>query len=161
MKHFILILLLFTFCISSKAQTFTDHLRTNKGSKGSLLVIQDSEMEEIVNNSDKGKEILDAWKDKAKQNKLSSSQKRKAHGFRVQVYTGGNSRQDRIEASRIENKCKNAFPEVSVYRQFVSPRWICRVGDFKTYEEAAEYLNKIKELHISKEVRIVKCVVYL
>ncbi len=160
MKHYILILLLFTFCISSFGQTFTEHLSANN-SKGSLILIQDSEIKEIVNNSDKGKEFLHLWKEKAKQNKLSSGQKRKAHGFRVQVYTGGNSRQDRIEASRIENKCKNTFPEISVYRQFVSPRWICRIGDFKTYEEASEYLNKIKELHISKEARIVKCIVYL
>ena len=43
----------------------------------------------------------------------------------------------------------------------ISPRWICRVGDFKTHEEAEQYAAKIRAAHLSNEVRIVRCEVLL
>ena len=70
----------------------------------------------------------------------------KANGYRVQVFAGGNSRNDRIKAERIGNEIKSLFPGVPVYVHFYSPRWICRMGNYRSYEEAHEVLNRVKNL---------------
>lgn len=71
---------------------------------------------------------------------------RKITGYRIQVYSGGNSRQDRQRAQDIGNKIKMKFPDQPVYVHFYSPSWKCRVGNFRTYEEANRMLRKIKAM---------------
>ena len=70
----------------------------------------------------------------------------KINGYRVQVFAGGNSRNDRIKAERTGNEIKALFPGEPVYVHFYSPRWICRMGNYRTYEEAHEVLNRVKHL---------------
>lgn len=160
MKSSILLLLLFICFPTTYAQGVTTH-DDSKNEKKGVFVFQDSELDEVVNNTMTGKELLDNWKENAQKSNSKSGKIHKARGYRIQVYTGGNSRENRLQASRIENQFKTKFPELGVYREFISPRWICRIGDFKTYEEAAEYLTKVNEKRISKEARIVKCVIYV
>lgn len=68
----------------------------------------------------------------------------KVAGYRVQVFAGGNSRNDRLRAERIGSEIKGLFPDVPVYVHFYSPRWICRMGNYRTYEEAHEVLERVK-----------------
>ncbi|MBE6270627.1 MAG: SPOR domain-containing protein [Prevotella ruminicola] len=68
----------------------------------------------------------------------------KMTGYRVQVFAGGNSRRDRIKAERIGSEIKGLFPSEPVYVHFYSPRWICRMGNYRTYEEAHEVLDRVK-----------------
>lgn len=70
----------------------------------------------------------------------------KVSGYRVQVFAGGNSRNDRIKAERTGSEIKSMFPGVPVYVHFYSPRWICRMGNYRTYEEAHEVLTRVKNL---------------
>ncbi len=70
----------------------------------------------------------------------------KVNGFRVQVFAGGNSRNDRLKAERIGNEIKTLFPAEPIYVHFYSPRWICRMGNYRTYEEAHAILRSVKEL---------------
>lgn len=70
----------------------------------------------------------------------------KINGYRVQVFAGGNSRNDRLKAERTGNEIKSLFPDVPVYVHFYSPRWICRIGNYRTYEEASEVLRSVKQL---------------
>lgn len=79
----------------------------------------------------------------------------KTNGYRVQVFAGGNTRADRQKTERIGNQIKNLFPSEPVYTHFYSPRWICRMGNYLTYEEAHEMLVKVKNLGF-KEAVIVK-----
>lgn len=79
----------------------------------------------------------------------------KVNGFRVQAFAGGNTRNDKIQAQEIGNKIKMAFPDQPVYVHFYSPRWICRVGNYKSMEEANIMLHKIKALGY-KQAIIVK-----
>lgn len=90
-----------------------------------------------------------------------SGNRYKAQGFRIQVYTGGNQRADKQKAQTIANKVHSLFPELSVYTHFDSPRWICKVGDFRNREDAERYLRKIKQSGISREARIIKSTVLL
>lgn len=81
--------------------------------------------------------------------------KRKMTGFRVQVYAGDNTRKARQRAQSVAVQVKNYFPELAVYAHFVSPRWVCRAGDFRTYGEAQAYLRKIRAKKF-REALIVK-----
>ena len=73
----------------------------------------------------------------------------KINGYRVQAFAGGNQRKDRQKAEQIGNTIKAKYPEEPIYVHFYSPRWICRVGNYRTYEEAHEMLMNIRKLGIS------------
>ena len=70
----------------------------------------------------------------------------KVTGYRVQVFAGGNSRNDRLKAEKAGSEVKSLFPGVPVYVHFYSPRWICRMGNYRTYEEAHEMLSRVKQM---------------
>ena len=70
----------------------------------------------------------------------------KVNGYRVQAFAGGNKRTDRQKAQNIGDAIKLKFPEQPIYVHFYSPRWICRVGNFRTYEEAHAMLLEVKKM---------------
>ena len=70
----------------------------------------------------------------------------KVSGYRIQAFAGGNTRADRVKAEQAGNKLKNPFPDQPVYVHFYSPRWICRMGNYKTYNEAAKLLKQVRKL---------------
>ncbi|MBM6991950.1 MAG: SPOR domain-containing protein [Prevotella sp.] len=74
---------------------------------------------------------------------------RKVTGYRVQAYAGGNTRNDRQRAQQIGNAIKMKFPDQPVYVHFYSPRWICRVGNFRSYQEAQRLLRQVKAMGYS------------
>lgn len=74
----------------------------------------------------------------------------KVVGYRIQVFAGGNSREDRQRAERISGAIKRRFPDLPVYVHFYSPRWICRAGNFRAYEDAARVLRDIKGMGYSQ-----------
>ena len=80
----------------------------------------------------------------------------KARGFRVQVYAGNNSRMARQEANDVAEKLKKEFPELPVYAYFQPPRWLCRVGDYRSIEEADVAMRRLKATGEFKEVSIVR-----
>lgn len=67
-------------------------------------------------------------------------------GFRIQVFSGGNTRVARQQAERAGQQVKAAMPSQPVYVHFYSPRWGCRVGNFKTYNSALGTLRQIRRL---------------
>lgn len=71
---------------------------------------------------------------------------RKVAGYRVQAFAGGNSRRDRQQAERVGNAIRSRYPNVPVSVHFYSPRWICRVGNYRTYEEAEQMLINIQNM---------------
>ena len=70
----------------------------------------------------------------------------KVNGYRVQVFAGGNSRNDKLKAEQAGNAVKRAMPDQPVYVHFYSPRWICRVGNYRSYEEANNVLRQVQKL---------------
>ena len=70
----------------------------------------------------------------------------KVNGYRVQVFAGGNSRADKQKAQQAGNAVKRAMPDQPVYVHFYSPRWICRVGNYRSYQEANRVLTQVKKL---------------
>ena len=70
----------------------------------------------------------------------------KVTGYRVQAYAGGNSRSDRMKAEQIGNTIKMKYPDQPVYVHFYSPRWICRIGNFRSLAEAQKMLAKVRAM---------------
>jgi hypothetical protein len=71
---------------------------------------------------------------------------RKVTGFRVQAFSGGNSRNDRMKAEQARTTIKFNYPEEPIYVHFYSPHWICRVGNYRSFQEARAMLRKVKAL---------------
>lgn len=69
---------------------------------------------------------------------------RKITGWRVQAFAGGNSRVDRQRAEQTGTVLHSLFPSESIYVHFLSPRWVCRIGNYPTYEEAHQRLGEVK-----------------
>ena len=84
----------------------------------------------------------------------SKGKKIQTLGYRIQIYAGNNTRQSKEEALKAAAYIKNKYPEIPVYTEFVSPRWVCRVGDYKTIEEADQVMRMIKKTRIFKEMAI-------
>ena len=77
-------------------------------------------------------------------------------GYSIQVYSGVNSHSAKNQASQKGRLLKERFSEVPVYTHFDGPRLTCRIGDFKTYEEASRMLRLLKETGKFGEAVIVK-----
>lgn len=107
--------------------------------QGRVTIHQDPRLEALVGRQD-----------------LGSDGVLKVSGYRVQVYAGNNSREARDQAQTIGNRVKNYFPEMKVYTSFISPRWLCRVGDFRSIEEADAAMRRLKSTGVFREVSIVK-----
>lgn len=160
------------FSVSASAQTFMEHLQQHKVGEGTVTVVQSKDIDLLVNGHDaisskpahadtpKNKPPKASATKKDKQQKTSveeghdtiaidNSKKllanaTKVDGYRVQVYAGGNSRADKQRAQQIGAEVKALFPELPVYVHFYSPRWICRVGNFRSNEEAAKVLQELR-----------------
>ena len=131
--------------VSVSAQTtIVESLQTDKPGQGKVTVHQDAGISSLI-----GKRFVSAG--------LSESQRMiKTRGYRVQVYAGNNSRQARNDASAVAEKVKEKFPDMPVYTFFQPPRWLCRVGDYKSIEEAHVAMRQLKETGEFKEVAIVR-----
>lgn len=77
--------------------------------------------------------------------KLMSNSK-KVTGYRVQVFAGANTREDRAKAQEIGAKLKTQVPGYPIYVHFYSPRWCCRFGNFNKQDDATEMVKKMKKL---------------
>lgn len=73
----------------------------------------------------------------------------KVTGYRVQAFAGGNTRNDKQKAQQIGNAIKMKYPDQPIYVHFYSPRWICRVGNYRSYEEARKMLRNVKAMGYS------------
>lgn len=70
----------------------------------------------------------------------------KTTGYRIQVYSGGNSRIDRQKAETAGAVMKSNFPSEPIYVHFYSPSWKCRMGNYRSIDEARRLLAKVKKL---------------
>ena len=160
-------------------RTFTQNLTRLVAGEGKVTLHQDAEIEALVNGISQNvsatattgnarpatpatKPIAKvqsdsiAASDTAIVSPITTGRRMKVNGYRIQVYAGGNNRQSKLEAYRMASLVRSNFEDVSVYTHFISPRWICRVGDFRTYEEANELLRRMRQTQKFREASIVK-----
>ncbi len=156
----------------SAQQKFVDKLVKPADGQGTVRVFQDAGITRMVNGggaedeastslSDPGRASRPATEDANSSAGTGPVRKMKAKGYRIQVYAGGNSRAARQEAQRAAGKVKSYFSDMATYTHFQSPHWICRVGDFRTYEEANQALHELRATKQFDEALIVKSVIQI
>ncbi len=168
MKNLLLIITIMACALNANAQTYLEHLQTNEAGKGNVTVHQSREIDALINgtkpNTAQTRKAGTTAKKKAPVARrtplnedgstditsvdMSKKVMRNGYttnGYRVQVYAGGNSKANKTKAESIGNNIKRLFPDEPVYVHFYSPRWICRMGNYRTLEEAQEVLHKVRE----------------
>lgn len=171
------ILYLIFICVSPCAaqETFTRHLTRYNAGEGRVILYQDAEIEALVNgittatnsaskantSATKPASKIIAKTDTIAADSTFNIHRVRVNGYRIQVYAGGNNREAKSEAYRMAALVRSTFDDVQVYTHFVSPRWICRVGDFRTYEEATDMLRRMRETGKFREASIVKSKIIL
>ena len=184
MKRIAVIAILTAQCIcGAQAQTFLDRLKKPTKDKAVVTVTQDAAIDKLVNGDNAANTTVTTKKAPTTTTKKEPGEKPtstntttspasstpeepdmskkvmknsyKVTGYRVQAFAGGNTRSDRQKAENVGNAIKRRFPEQPIYVHFYSPRWICRVGNFRTYEEAHAMLLEIREMGY-KQASIVK-----
>lgn len=181
MRYFLVLIvtLCFNIVAAQSQQPFTQRLQQHVAGQGTITLIQDDEISRLVDNMPKEKPAVPPEKDShaashgtatskpghavTKKQSVATTDshysgtrfRHKERGFRIQVYAGTGNATAKKTAKQMEAKVRKALPELAVYCHFKSPRWICRVGDFATREEAQRYLAKIRKLNISPEASIV------
>jgi hypothetical protein len=136
--------------MASAQQNIVQSLQTKQHySDGTVTIHQDEKITELLGN---------ARASHGNGTSVGGEEKKtlKARGYRVQVYAGNNSRVARSEAHSMAARVKGEFPELPVYTFFQPPRWLCRVGDFRSIEEADATMRKLKRTGVFKEVSIVR-----
>lgn len=175
MKQLFLSLLFGGCALSLSAQQkFVDKLVKPVNGQGTVRVIQDAEITRLVNGTlqQTDQKVTLSGQNASSNGVLGkedgqttivkkSRRMMKANGYRIQVYAGGNSRTSRQEAQRMAGKVKSYFNDMPTYTHFQSPRWICRVGDFRTYEEASQALHEMRATKQFDEALIVKSVIQI
>lgn len=133
------------FCLTFNVQAqenIVKSLESFTPGEGRIKVYQDPQIEALLGKS----------------NSLRSSEDGvlKMTGYRVQVYAGGNSRNSKREAEAVAARVRILFPELRVYTTFNPPRWLCRVGDFVSIEEADAMMRKLRKEGGFREVALIK-----
>ena len=159
---------------ASAQSTFTERVQKHNAGEGKVTITHSKDIDDLVNGQQAQQaekptkttvpQKQTEQKDKDEKNNLSTATNQdinsltpdsidtrkkvmkgyKVNGYRVQVFAGGNSRNDRIKAERIGSEIKALFPGEPIYVHFYSPRWICRMGNYRTYEEAHDVLTRVK-----------------
>lgn len=130
MKRIYLCLLLLASALTAGAQsTFVEKLEQDEPGKGQIRVECDERLDTLVGNLQQAEE----------------GEQIKGVGYRIQVFAGNNTRDARAQAQNAEAYIREYFPELPVYTQFKSPRWLCTVGDFLYYEDAYEVMLMLKK----------------
>ena len=144
MRYFLLLIGL-CFGISASAQVnIVDELQKERVGQGTVTVHQDAAISALLGSV------------YVKDENETEPKVLKSRGYRVQVYAGNNSRVARQEANDMAELIKTEFPELSVYAFFQPPRWLCRVGDYRSIEEADASMRRLRATGKFKEVSIVR-----
>lgn len=172
MKKFV-IMILFSLgvVLTADAQTFTQRLQKSAKGEGTVTVTHDKAVDDLVNCAQPA--TAPVKKQTSEKNstekhttstttqpvapvqqqvtdttavKQSTGRTMRVTGYRVQAFAGGNSRADKQKAVQTGNQLRQLFPHEIVYTHFYSPRWICRIGNYRTYEEAHQMLQELKKL---------------
>ena len=136
---------LFTF-LPLTAQTFTQRIQKTTAGEGTITIHQDTAIDELVNGPVSPAKPAPAPKTETDSTQITPKRVFKTVGYRVQVLAGGNTRQDRQRAEQAGRSLRTLFPGEEVYVHFYSPRWICRLGNYRTYEEAHEKMLEVRKL---------------
>ena len=122
-------LLLFTALAGAQERTLVQELERDIDGKGQVRIESDERLDSLIGTV----------------SEAQSGTKIKAKGYRVQVFSGNNTRASKERANEVDRYLRSKYPDLPVHTEFKNPRWRCTVGDFLYYEEAFETLRKLRK----------------
>ncbi len=136
-----LFMFVFILNINSQRPKIIDYIET----KSEVKIKEDEKIDNLI------REYL--GEDKAKQ-----------FEYRVQVFSSNKQKIAKDKSAEIEDIIKSQYPNIGVYRLFVSPFWKVRVGNFNSKDEAQLFLEQLvtkfpklrKNTYIVRETRLTK-----
>ncbi len=162
------------------AQSFTQQLQEPVQGQGKVVINHDTRLDSIVNglvyvpSVSEVKTVRNNQENmhKTTQSKVSETLpvgqvisggtvRERVKGYRIQVFFGGNQRKDQTKAQQLGAKVQSRYPELRAYTSFESPHWRCRVGDFKTREEAAPYVRKLRSSGYCPDATVVRSEIFV
>ena len=144
-------------CIALQAQNSIIKELGKNNAAGRVAIHQDSRIEALIGHSiyyNRSTNVSESAT--AGQPAHSEAQTIKSNGYRIQVYAGNNTGRAKTEAFAVASRVQEHFPDLTIYTTFISPRWLCRVGDYKSIEEADAMMRKLRATGTFKEVSIIK-----
>jgi hypothetical protein len=96
---------------------------TTYNSDSSVIITRDAKLDELI-----GKQ--------KEQNLVTQTM----HGFRIQIYFGGN----RQKANEVKTEINTKYPEVQAYLSYQQPNFKVRIGDYRNRFEAQKFLKEIE-----------------
>ncbi len=169
-RLFILTFLMLVSMVGMAQSKYTDYLQRKVAGRGTVVVHHDAEIDILVNGTastaaPKDKTVVSqsgtiagevAPQEEEAPAVAPSGRHTTANGFRVQIISLGSNARDKAEAESWGRRFKAYFPATNVYISFRSPHYVCRVGDYKTREEANEMLKQLRETHQFGSASIVR-----
>lgn len=113
---------------ASAQQTLVDYLERSIAGKGTIRVERDARLDSLIGTTLMYEEGMAV----------------KAVGYRIQVFAGNNTRSAKERAQEVERYLRLHYPQLPIYTQFKTPRWLCTVGDFLYYEDAYDVMRRLK-----------------
>lgn len=142
------------------AQTISDKVTKSADGEGTVIIYQAAYLKALLDGTEypprvieKPKPIvvpLDTIADKTEKEEAPKKYvnpnpvKKIKIGYRVQIYSGNNSRGAREKAYAAGRMFKGSYTNIPVYVHFVTPHWTCSVGNFQNLEDARRFLAQIK-----------------
>lgn len=172
-KHLSFLFVALFACGSAFAQErFTQRIQRTVSGKGTVVLHQDLLISDMVDGvkpvpvkketpvkpvAEEGKRVTQHEEEPASSTPVAGTgRKVRVNGFRIQVYAGGNSREAKNRAEAMERKVRALYPDLEAYTRFVSPRWICHLGDFTSREQAMGVLHELRSRGGFNDAIIVK-----
>lgn len=140
---FFIFLFLPLFCHAQTRNTILDELLKQDNFGGKITINSDPKINELI-----GKPLA--------RTNSSSEVFMKVRGYRIQAFSG-NQKQSRAEAESRAREIKSLYPKISADVSYKAPVWRLRIGDFRTHEEATNFMNdlKRKSSYLGNEMNIV------
>ena len=155
---------------SVSAQSIVEHLQKDEQDKGKVKVNHSKEIDQLVNGETKvitptpaptkqddnktqqkqenAPQKPDSTASKNNESKDNDSENEPKAETRHRTVVSHNDLD--TESHTVDTrKIKAKYPNLPVYVHFYSPSWKCRVGNFRSYEEANKVLKQMKALGYS------------
>lgn len=101
-------------------------IQRNEKNEGEVMIFQDMRVNNLLYNH------------------VEQNKRRGVSGYRIRIYANlGNEARDQSQATR--TRFYELFPEIPIYREYVSPYFRVLVGDYRSRIDAMKDFNRIKK----------------
>ena len=121
-----------------------DSFESPKAGKGVVIVHQSEAIKQLVGTRIDNENVV----------VLNGKTHIVTEGYRIQVFSGNIPRTSKDEATSLQAKLKELYPNMESDVRYNAPFWKLHVGNFRSYEEASLMLRELRSLYPQKKNEI-------